>query len=87
MQTSQQEVSRYGFAIETADKILPGKVLWGHTGSAYGLHSAMFFQPDEKFGFVLISNGCPPGNTGGVNSFLHQVMGVLYRQLIVQRPE
>jgi hypothetical protein len=47
----------------------------------------MFFQPDEKFGFVLISNGCPPGNTGGVNSFLHQVMGVLYRQLIVQRPE
>lgn len=84
MQTPQQEASRYGFAIETADKILPGKVLWGHTGSAYGLHSAMFFQPDEKFGFVLISNGCPPGNTGGVNSFLHQVMGVLYRQLILQ---
>lgn len=85
MQTPQQESSRYGFAIETADKILPGKVLWGHTGSAYGLYSAMFFQPDEKFGFVVITNGCLPGNTGGVNSFLHQVMGVLYQQLIVKK--
>lgn len=84
MQTPPKPETQYAFAIEHSNKIIPGKLLRGHTGSAYGLHSAMFFQPDEKFGFVLISNGCPPGNTGGVNSFLHQVMGVLYRQLILQ---
>lgn len=84
MQTPLNTDSQYGFAIENSDKILPGKTLWGHTGSAYGLHSAMFFQPDEKFGFVLISNGVVPGNTAGVNSFLRQAMLLLYEHMIVQ---
>ncbi|MFM9021874.1 MAG: serine hydrolase domain-containing protein [Sediminibacterium sp.] len=87
MQTPLKSDTHYAFAIENSDKIIPGKLLWGHTGSAYGLHSAMFFQPDEKFGFVLISNGVVPGNTAGVNSFLRQAMLVLYEQLIVQRGE
>lgn len=84
MQTPQNAASRYGFAIENSDKIIDGKILFGHTGSAYGLHSAMFFQPDEKFGFVLISNGVVPGNTAGVNSFLRQAMLLLYEQLVAQ---
>lgn len=87
MQTPLKSDTHYAFAIENSDKIIPGQLLWGHTGSAYGLHSAMFFQPDEKFGFVLISNGVVPGNTAGVNSFLRQAMLVLYEQLIVQRGE
>lgn len=87
MQTPLKSDTHYAFAIENSDKIIPGKLLWGHTGSAYGLHSAMFFQPDEKFGFVLISNGVVPGNTAGVNSFLRQAMLLLYEQLIVQRGE
>ena len=85
MQTPQKPETHYAFAIENSDKIIPGQLLWGHTGSAYGLHSAMFFQPDKKFGFVLISNGVVPGNTAGVNSFLRQAMLLLYDHLIVQR--
>lgn len=85
MQTPLKSDTHYAFAIENADKIIPGQLLWGHTGSAYGLHSAMFFQPDKKFGFVLISNGVVPGNTAGVNSFLRQAMLLLYDHLIVQR--
>ena len=85
MQTPQKPETHYAFAIENSDKIIPGQMLWGHTGSAYGLHSAMFFQPDEKFGFVLISNGVVPGNTAGVNTFLRQVMLLLYEQLIAEK--
>ncbi|MFN9803811.1 MAG: serine hydrolase domain-containing protein [Bacteroidota bacterium] len=85
MQTPLKSDTHYAFAIENSDKIIPGQLLWGHTGSAYGLHSAMFFQPDEKFGFVLISNGVVPGNSAGVNSFLQQAMLLLYDHLIVQR--
>ncbi|MFN7538776.1 MAG: serine hydrolase domain-containing protein [Bacteroidota bacterium] len=85
MQTPLKSDTHYAFAIENSDKIIPGQLLWGHTGSAYGLHSAMFFQPDKKFGFVLISNGVVPGNTAGVNSFLRQAMLLLYDHLIVQR--
>ncbi|MFN9950066.1 MAG: serine hydrolase domain-containing protein [Bacteroidota bacterium] len=85
MQTPLKSDTHYAFAIENSDKIIPGQMLWGHTGSAYGLHSAMFFQPDKKFGFVLISNGVVPGNTAGVNTFLRQVMLLLYEQLIAEK--
>ena len=87
MQTPLKSDTHYAFAIENSDKIIPGQLLWGHTGSAYGLHSAMFFQPDKKFGFVLISNGVVPGNTAGVNSFLRQAMLLLYDHLIVQHDQ
>lgn len=39
------------------DSFDPDVVLVGHTGGAYGLCSAMFFNPEEKYGFVVISSG------------------------------
>ncbi|MDX5482761.1 MAG: beta-lactamase family protein, partial [Hymenobacteraceae bacterium] len=47
----------YGLALKTERNLIPGKPLVGHTGNAYGLYSAMFFQPKEQFGFVVITNG------------------------------
>ena len=56
-QFSDEKESLYGFAITTATKLIAGKTLKGHTGSAYGLYSAMFFDPVEKYGFVMMTNG------------------------------
>jgi hypothetical protein len=36
---------------------IPEVELVGHTGGAYGLRSAMFFHPEEKYGFIVISSG------------------------------
>lgn len=47
----------YGFAIETTDQLVDGVTLKGHTGSAYGLYSAMFFDPQKKFGIIVMTNG------------------------------
>src|SRR5690606_40491427 len=58
MQSSVPAGNRYGLAITTEDNLVSGKIMKGHTGSAYGLNSAMFFQPQEKFGVVVIINGC-----------------------------
>jgi len=74
MQTALSEEEGYGFAIETTSKIIPGKTMKGHTGVAYGLFSAMFFQPEEKFGIVVISNGCAPGYSIESNSCLNPIM-------------
>jgi len=60
MQTPVNEKSGYGLALHTCDEYIPGKKMMGHTGSAYGLYSNMVFSPDEKFGFVVITNGCSP---------------------------
>ena len=49
--------SEYGLALRTDRKLIPGIELTGHTGSAYGLYSSMFFDAAEKYGFVVIING------------------------------
>ena len=84
MQTSLSEEEGYGLAISTTSKLIPGKTMKGHTGSAYGLYSAMFFHPKEKFGIVVISNGCHPAYTDGFNSVIRKTVTCLYDHLIKQ---
>lgn len=73
----------YGLAIMTADNtLIPGEIMKGHTGSAYGLYSMMFFQPQKKFGIVAITNGCDVVYDTGFNPALKAVENVLYEELI-----
>ncbi len=59
MQTPRSDDEHYGFALKVSDGgYVPGVRLVGHTGGAYGLRSAMFFDPEKKYGFVMISSGC-----------------------------
>lgn len=82
-ETMQTPVSEgYGLAILTTDNLIPGKSMKGHTGSAYGLYSAMFFNPEEKFGFVVITNGCDPTDAVGFNPLLHAAINSLYSSFI-----
>ncbi len=74
MQTPLSEQSGYGLALHVTKTLLPGKTLVGHTGSAYGLHSAMFFDPKEKYGIVVISNGCLPAYEEGFNNVIKEIV-------------
>lgn len=82
MQTAVSSKENYGLALWNTDKLIDGVPLVGHTGSAYGLYSAMFFDPKKKFGFVVITNGCNPVYTGGTNEVLRSTINVLYETLI-----
>jgi CubicO group peptidase (beta-lactamase class C family) len=82
MQTAVNDKAGYGLAIMTKTDLIPGKTMKGHTGSAYGLYSAMFFQPDEKFGIVVITNGCNVGEYNSVNPFLKLAINSLYDNFI-----
>ena len=82
MQSKISEKEGYGFALLTSDKLIPGKTMRGHTGSAYGLYSAMFFHPKEKWGIVVISNGCLPGYTDGFNTVIRKTVNCLYNSFI-----
>ena len=85
MQSKIAEQEGYGFAILTTEKLIEGKTLKGHTGSAYGLFSAMFFQPKEKFGIVVISNGCDPAYSDGINIVIRKTVNCLYDHFIRKR--
>jgi CubicO group peptidase (beta-lactamase class C family) len=85
MQTPLSEKEGYGLAIMTTQKLIPGKTMTGHTGSAYGLYSAMFFNPKGKFGFVVLSNGCDPSYADGFNTVIKQTMNCLYEGFIFSK--
>jgi CubicO group peptidase (beta-lactamase class C family) len=81
--TMQTPVSHdYGLALMTTGKLIPGVTMRGHTGSAYGLFSMMFFQPHKKFGFVAITNGCNLISYRGFNPALKAVINILYEEMI-----
>jgi len=82
MQEVLSEEELYGMAIETSNKLIEGKSMIGHTGSAYGLYSLMFFEPKEQFGFVVITNGVDPKYQNGFNAFLHKSVNILYKAFI-----
>ncbi|MBM3442482.1 MAG: beta-lactamase family protein [Bacteroidetes bacterium] len=82
MQTPLTAEEGYGLALLETSRLLHGQTMHGHTGSAYGLYSAMFWHPRKRFGFVVISNGCHPGYTDGFNTVIRKTVEVLYATLI-----
>jgi CubicO group peptidase (beta-lactamase class C family) len=82
MQSVVAEKEGYALAIMHTDKLIPGKKLTGHTGSAYGLYSAMFFNAKEKFGIVVITNGCNPVYKDGYNLVIRRTVNSLYDSFI-----
>ena len=82
MQTKLSDDEGYGLALETTNKLIPGETMCGHTGSAYGLYSAMFFNSKKKFGIVVICNGCGPSFDSGFNTVIKKAVNTLYDAFI-----
>jgi CubicO group peptidase (beta-lactamase class C family) len=86
MQTmlTANEKENYGLAIDRTDKLIPGKIMTGHTGSAYGLNSAMYFNRKEKFGIVIITNGSYSGYTDGFINLIKQTANTLHDHIVLK---
>ncbi len=84
MQTPLSTDENYGLALWKTDVLLPGVELVGHTGSAYGLYSALFFNPEEKYGFVVISNGCDSTEEEGYIRVIRRAIQILHEEWIVK---
>lgn len=72
----------YGLGLLVARDVVEGKTLIGHTGSAQGLLSAMFFDPNEKYGFVVVTNGMKPA--GRPHPILGKTIKALHAHFIGQ---
>ncbi len=68
----------YGFAIETTTNLIDGLTMIGHTGSAYGVYTSMFWDADKKFGFVVMTNGCSGKRDNGFMSIHRECDKALY---------
>ena len=83
MQSDHSYGRKVGYGLQASSFYTPGVWLEGHTGGAYGLSSAMFFDPQRKFGFTLACSGATPSKAGR-GSVLKQVMQALYRAFIAE---
>ena len=79
MQTERSAPVHYGLALEHDFDRIPGVELVGHTGSAYGLRSAMFWAPDRSFGLVCISSGSYEEYDSDNSQILNEVLKRLYK--------
>lgn len=61
-----QNGKSYGLALAHYNNILQGKELIGMTGGSRGIHSVMFFHPEEKYGFIVVCYGCTSTSTNGI---------------------
>jgi len=88
MQTAVIEVNEtnhYCLALKRTTNLIPGEEMVGHTGSAYGLYSAMFFEPEKKFGIVVMTNGTTRDYARYVDDFApvqRDVVRILYNAFI-----
>lgn len=72
----------YGFALETATTLIPGKTMIGHTGSAYGAFTSMFWNSQRTFGIIVMTNGCKGDREQGFMAIHRRVVNCLYQNLI-----
>ncbi len=82
MQKKISEEEGYGMAMMNVRNMIYGQLLTGHTGTAYGLYSAMFFSHKKHFGIVAIINGCSPIYTDDLNSGLRAVVNCMYKDVV-----
>lgn len=71
----------YGYAFSRYDKIVKGKSFVGMTGGSSGYHSLFFFNPEKKYGFVVICNGCTSKSANG-GEMNYEIVRTLYNHFI-----
>ncbi len=63
------------------DPLPPEAHMMGHTGSAYGLNSDFFFEPEGKYGFIFITNGIAGGPKKSVSGTFYTFEEALIKAL------
>ena len=77
-----EDLRYYGLGLRIAQDLIAGETMVGHTGSASGLRSAMFFEPHKKFGFVVIVSGMNTVMEDGYIALIKQTISTLHDYFI-----
>ncbi|MCR4907081.1 MAG: serine hydrolase, partial [Clostridiales bacterium] len=56
------------------DVVADGRTVYGHQGKAYGMLCAAYFDPTDRTGIVLLTNGCDDSTFNSVGRIVRAVM-------------
>lgn len=75
--------NNYALGNHTTTELVPGEVLTGHPGEAYGLISDMYFSRVKDYGIIFITNGGSwnYGNYSGWYDIEEEVFSACYSQI------
>ncbi len=76
---ADNEQTGYGFALEQTTNLVEGVQTVGHTGSAYGVFTSMFWNEERNFGVVVMCNGCNERRDHDFMSIHRDVNAVMYK--------
>jgi len=76
--------NHYAFALKRTNNLIYGEELTGHTGSAYGLYSAMFFDPVKGYGIVMMTSSTYPEYIDGYVRIQRNTINALYDIFIAE---
>lgn len=77
----------YGMATITSDFLLKGHQMIGHDGVALGAYTAMYWDKERNFGFVIMTNGCNPKQDGVLLNILCEAASCMYDNLISSKTQ
>ena len=77
----RQDNTQYGLSFVYFKNVVPGEELVGMNGANHGIHSAMYFHPKKKYGFVVFCNGCN-STTYADSGLNNEVIRTLYDYFI-----
>ena len=75
----------YGMGIITTDNLLKGHTLTGHDGLALGAYTAMYWNKEENYGFVVFTNGCNGETEYDFANILCESVECMYNYLIKEK--
>lgn len=72
----------YGLSFRRYDFLGKDNIMYGQTGGASGIKSAMIFNPDKRYGFVILSTGNTTTEPDGFEEIHMPLIKILNKHLI-----
>lgn len=81
-----KDIREYCLTLNTQPYLVDGYTLVGHTGGAYGLESAMYFDPRSNWGITVICASSKGANTAmGVSCSFRDPINILFDEVVKSR--
>ena len=72
--------SPYGLNVERVKNLLSGHLFYGHQGLNNGVLCNVYFEPESRFVFTLVTNGCNSSKSDWIGILARSLFGTLWSE-------
>ena len=68
----------YGLFVKRVPNLLEGRMVYGHQGTSEGIVCNAYYIPEERFVFVLLTNGTSSARNDAIMNIARQMFALMY---------